>query len=80
MRQHPGPRSGALTIEASTGGQIDAGSMRCAECRASASTGGEAQVHLTRAVRASASLGGEITVAGAVRNVFSSFGGSVRFD
>lgn len=71
-----------LNVKASSGGQVDAYDLRCAEVRASASSGADVNVTATQRLNAKASSGGDVSVRGnpARTDVAQTVGGAVRIE
>ncbi len=70
---------GSLSVDISTGADIDAYELVCRNVFADASTGGDAQLHATESVVAEASTGGDLSFRGGASKVdkSSSTGGDI---
>ncbi|NIZ13528.1 DUF2807 domain-containing protein [Phaeobacter sp. HF9A] len=69
-----------LSVEASDGADVDAEGLRCRSVEVSAMRGADVEVTATESLRASAALGGAVSVAGhpSKTEVAASIGGSVQ--
>ncbi|WP_203292245.1 head GIN domain-containing protein [Maricaulis parjimensis] len=71
---------GTLELDASTGAALNASDLVCEHVEVSASTGADARTHATQSLRARASMGGSVRVAGRPSDyeTRTSMGGSIR--